>query len=247
MACGSSDSNSIFASGEKLRVAGKYREAIEKYKEVTLYHSKSSAAPDALFRIGEISSLHLKEFEEAVTAFKELLASYSWSDKSSLAQVSLADIYMNNLGDYKQAIVAYQKAISYYGDKKDAQRFQHEIAKSYANLKNYEQQRVELNAFLAKHPESDLIETVYFEIASSFYIEGKPDEAIKAFDVVLEKFPHTPLSLEAKFQRASCMAEREDLRGAIKLLKEIEGVYPNAKIIKNRINRLKKRLKLRRR
>lgn len=247
VSCGSNEGQAVYDKGEKLKKDGRYEEAITEYRYVALHYQKAKFAPEALFRIGEVSYLYLKDFKAAGRAFRDLLNNYSWSARCKQAQLHLADIEMYGLQDFKQAIVEYQKAISYYGAEKEAERFQHEIAKAYFNLENFEQQRVELNLLLTKFPDSELAKSVYYEIANSYYIEGNSDEAIDSYKKVIEKFPSTSVSLESKFQMASCLEEKEDLRGAIAILKEIEGVYPNYKIVKMRIERIKKRLKSRRR
>lgn len=247
VACGQNKVETIYNAGEKLKAEGRYAEALEKYRYVTLHYRNSKLAPDALFRTGEINYLYLKDFQSATRAFRNLLSNYSFSVRSKVAQLHLADIEMYGLQDFKQAIVEYQKAISFYAEEKEAERFQHEIAKAYYNLGNYEQQRVELNLLLVKFPASERVESVYFEIGNSYYIEGRPDEAIESYRKVIEKFPNTAVSLESKFQMASCLEEKEDLKGSVTLLQEIEGVYPNPRIVKMRIERIKKRLKDRRR
>ncbi|MBE9503170.1 MAG: tetratricopeptide repeat protein [Proteobacteria bacterium] len=247
VSCGSNEGQTIYDKGEKLKKEGRYEEAITKYRYVVLHYQKAKIAPEALFRIGEVSYIYLKDFNAAARAFRDLLNNYSWSARCKQAQLHLADIEMYGVQDFKQAIAEYQKAISYYGADKESERFQHEIAKAYFNLENFEQQRVELTLLLSKFPDSELAQSVYYEIANSYYIEGRPDEAIEAYKKVIEKYPNTSTSLESKFQTASCLEEKEDLKGAIEILKEIEGVYPNYKIVKMRIERIKKRLKSRRR
>lgn len=245
--CGKDAAIAAFERGEELREAGRYSEALERYGYVALHHGESAVAPDALYRMGEINYLYLSDFDSAVDAFRRLIAKYLWSDRCPRAQSYLADIYMYKLHDYKQAIIEYQKAILYYGTKRESERFQYEIAEAYFNLKNFEQQRVEINLLLNRFPDTELKREALIKLANSYNVEGKLDEAVKGYKRIIESYPDTAVALEATFQLAASLEEKEDLRGALKLLKEIRGVYPNPKIVRLRMERIEKRLKKKRR
>lgn len=245
--CARDEARSLFEKGESLRGAGAYVEAIETYRRVVLHHEQSELAPEALYRIGELNYLFLNEFTEAAGAFNRLITSYPLSVRCREAQRYLADIYMHKLGNRKQAIVEYQKAIMYYGDSTEAEEFQHEIASAYFDLKNFHQQRLELRHILTVFPNTGRRGEIYFQIANSYYVEGRLDDAINTFSDILKDFPDSPLAVEAKFQLAVCLEEKEELKKAISLLEEIVGVYPNPKLVERRIERIKKRLMKRRR
>jgi len=246
-ACSGDKGRDVLEQAEKLREGRQYAEAIEKYRHITVHYGKSEEAAESFYRIGEISYLYLQDFTAAATAFRNLLNNFPLSSRCKMAQSYLADISMYRFEDYKQAIVEYQRAISYYGDEREAEGFQFEIAKAYFNLKNFAQQRVELNLLLSRFPETDLKGEVYSQIANSYYVEGFPDEAIIFYRKIIEEFPDTPLSLESTFRLAACLEEKEDLKGAVALLEDIEGVYPNSDVVRMRIEKIRKRLKSRRR
>lgn len=247
VSCLGDDGRDVFDSAEKLRNDRRYEEALEKYKHITIQHGKSEIAAESFYRMGEISYLYLQDFTSAAEAFRQLLNNYSWSKRCKKAQNYLAEITMYRFEDFKQAIVEYQRAISYYRGEKEAERFLFEIARAYFNLKNFEQQRVELNLLLSTFPDTELKGEVYYNIANSYYVEGFPDEAIKNYRKIIEEFPDTLLSLESTFKLAGCLEEKEDLNGAIALLEDIEGIYPNSDIVRMRIGKIRKRLKSRRR
>ena len=246
-ACGNHEGESLFEEGETLRKEGRYDEAIEKYSYVVLHYERGEFAPEALFRAGEICYLHIHDFEKAADFLHNLLTSYPWSRRSQVAQKYLAEIFMYKLQDYKQAVVEYQRAISLYGTGEESEQFQFEIAKAYFNLKNFDQQRVELNLLLNSYPDTKLKPEVLFQIANSYFVEGLMDEALKTYQKVIKEFRDTPTAMEATFQMAACLEEKEDLQGALEVLNELVGIYPNYKVIKMRMERIKKRLKVRRR
>ena len=245
--CARDEARSLFEKGEELRTSGVYVDAMKQYRQVVLHHEGSSLAPEALYRIGEINYLFLQAFSEAADAFNKLIAAYPVSDRCPEAQRSLADIYMHKLGNRKQGIVEYQKAILYYGNSAEAEDFQYEIANAYFGLKNFQQQRLELKHMLSTFPDTKRKVEIYFHIANSYYVEGRLDDGIKAFRKILKEFPDSSLTVESTFQLAVCLEEQEKLKKAIALLEEIEGIYPNPTIVERRIERIKKRLKKRRR
>ncbi len=237
----------MFEKGEDLRTSGAYDEAMENYRRVVLHHEHSEFAPESLYRIGEINYIIIQEFDGAISAFSRLINSYPLSPRCREAQGSLADIYMHKLGNRKKAIVEYQKAILYYGNSAQAEAFQYEIASAYFERKNFQQQRLELRHLLTMFPGTKRKGDIYFQIANSYYVEGRLDDAVKTFRGILKDFPDSPLAVESTFQLAVCLEEQEKLKKAISLLEEIYGVYPNPKIVERRIERIKKRLRKRRR
>jgi TolA-binding protein len=245
--CARDEARSLFEKGESFRTSGAYVDAVKQYRKVVLHHEGSSLAPEALYRIGEINYLFLQAFSEAADAFNKLIAAYPISDRCPEAQRFLADIYMHKLGNRKQGIVEYQKAILYYGNSAEAEDFQYEIASAYFGLKNFQQQRLELKHILTTFPDTKRKGEIYFQIANSYYVEGRLDDAVNAFNKILKEFPDSPLTVESTFQLAVCLEEQEKLKKAISLLEEIEGIYPNPTIVERRIERIKKRLKKRRR
>ena len=245
--CARDEARSLFEKGESLRNSGAYDEAIKIYERLVLHHEDSELAPEALYRVGEINYLFLQKFTEAVGSFNRLIASYPLSVRCREAQKSLAHIYMYKLLNRKQAIVEYQKAILYYGDSSEAEDFQYEIASAYFDLKNFHQQRLELKHILTMFPDTERKSEIYFQIANSYYVEGLLDDAIKTFNGILKDFPDSPLVVESTFQLAVCLEEREELKKAISLLESIVGVYSNPKIVEGRIERIKNRLRKRRR
>ncbi|MDH3972869.1 MAG: tetratricopeptide repeat protein [Deltaproteobacteria bacterium] len=247
VSCGKDMGEKEFNRGEKEKASGRYEVAIKAYRQVALHYEKSPLAPEALFQIGQIQYKYLKNYAASIDSFRRLIANYPWSEKCKLAQKYLAHIYMYNLHDDKQAIVEYQKAIGYYAGEEEAEHFQYEITNAYFNLKNFEQQRVELKMLLSMFPDTELKERVYYQVANSYYVEGKLTDAIREYNAIIDRFPHTPYAVEATFQLAICHEEQEDLQGAIKILKKIQGIYPNPQIVENRIKRINRRLKKRHR
>lgn len=245
--CSQGDGETLFNKAGKLRDEGRHVEAIAIYNDVVLHHKKGPFAPHALFEAGEIYYMRLNDYVAAIDEFEELVDRYPDSDKSRLSRRYMADIYMYKLNDYRKAIIEYQKAIPYYQGSSEAEKLLYEVSNAYFNMGDFEQQRVELKLMLETFPESKMRGDISLQIANSYYVGGNLDDAINFYKEIIRDSNDTSLSIEARFQMAICLQENGDLKGAVKLLKEVRNIYPDPKIVERRIERIKKRLKRRRR
>lgn len=97
-------------------------------------------------------------------------------------------IELHDAGNYKAAIKKYDKALKQHPDSKLAL---YEIAFSYAMMKKYDESiTYGLKALAAKDDDNGIDIMIYDLMGSSYDDMGKPEEAIKLFDVGLSNGEH---------------------------------------------------------
>lgn len=229
-----------YTEAEGLLAEGEYRDAIDLYRSIAERQSGHPRIPDALYKIGEIETLYQKDDQQALVAFLTLEKDYPKNPQALAAQKYLAQIYKNRLEDYGRAIVAYQNLLE--GGVEEADQIQYEIADCYFRQENYEQARIEFLSLGKNFPDTPLMPEIRYRIAVTYSLEGLSKEAENAYRNMIREWPKSPYALEARFGLASVLEERGELKAALKILEELQGVYPDDDVLIKKIDQVAERI-----
>ena len=224
---------------------GDYEDAVSAYRDIYEDHPEFVLSPRSLFRAGEVQNLFLKRFHDALLAFHNLERDYPDSPYVAEALIQEAEIYKSRLRDYGRAAALYQKLLDLGMEPSD--RFQYELADCYFRLNNFEQARIEFENLLKNWPESILLTEVEYRIGMTYALDGKLKDAEKAFRTILKEKPDDPFAVETKFSLASVLEDQERLRESLKVLQELEGIYPAPEALKRKIEKVEDRIKKKKR
>jgi TolA-binding protein len=167
---------------------------------------------------------------------------YPESKEAPLAKRQIADINMYNLKNYEKAALAYQQLT----DEEildDPDKIQLNIAIAYLKSGDFEQGRIELHYLMDNFPSSSLIAKAYYEIASSYLLEGDKALAIDNYRKIVKFYPTSKYFVDSKYGTAVALEEQGNISEAMAIYKDLEGEYTNPPAIKIRIASLEKRLK----
>ncbi|HBO84367.1 MAG: hypothetical protein A2073_06295 [Deltaproteobacteria bacterium GWC2_42_11] len=240
-ACSDDPALHIYQRAEELLSKGDYIKAIKNYQIIVEKHPGSQFASQAQYKTGRIYNLYMHNDNEAVRSYERLMLMYPYSTEVFSARKDMAEIY-NRQGNYQKAISEYQwltENSSGYG----REQFHYEIAMCYLKLSDTAQTRIELQELTKNYPFSDLAPKIYYQIANTYYLEGKLNDAIKAYDYVIRNYPEDAFAAEAKLGKAVCLEETDNLNGALKLYKEVADRYTNKEAVWERIRSIEARLK----
>ncbi|ALC14808.1 hypothetical protein DSOUD_0006 [Desulfuromonas soudanensis] len=230
-----------FARAEALVEEGEYQRAADSFRSLYDHHPGFARAPEALFQAGEIQNLYLKRYHEALLAYLLVEKDYPESVYFRRAQAQVADIYKNRLRDYSRAIVAYQKLLD--GGAPNLDSVQYEVADIYFRMNNFEQARIEFESLLKNYPESPLVPEVHYRIGVAYSLEEAPAEAEEAFRAVIKEWPDSPYAVEARYGLAGVLEDQEQLRSALQVLEDLQGIYPNAEALAQRTEQVRERIR----
>jgi len=229
-----------YLRAEELLAEGNYEDALEKYESIYDNHPEYFRSPAALFKAGEIEALYLKEYQKALLSFLLLEKNYSNAEETLRAQEYLAELYKNRFEDYGRAIVALQKLLE--GGGAEGDRIQYEIADCYFHQNNYEQARIEFLSLGKNFPQSPLMPEVRYRIAVTYSLQGMSKEAENAFRNMIKEWPQSPYAVEARFALASVLEERDELLAALRMLEELQGIYPNDEALLKKLEQVRERI-----
>ncbi len=229
-----------FQNGMALRQSGRYAEAVELFSNLHDDYPSFVRVPQALFQKAEVLDLYLSRHSDALLTYLLLERDYPEAPEVDPARRQVAILFKYRLDDCGQAIAAYQKVLDLPGPDND--RLQYEVADCYFRLNNFEQARIEFENLLSNYASSGLTAEVRYRIAMTYALEGKLPEAAAAYRLVMQDWPESPYAIEASFGLATVLEEQEELREALKILEELDGIYPKQDILKRKTDQVRERI-----
>jgi tol-pal system protein YbgF len=100
----------------------------------------------------------------------------------------------------------------------------------------------QLKAFPSQYPQSNLLPNVYYWQGEAHYVLRQFDEALSAFQQVLEQFPNSNKAADALLKRGFSEFEKGDVETAKTTLNNVMQQYPNtstARLARVRLDRIK--------
>lgn len=234
-----------FNLAEKLILDGEYEQAIGLYRGLYEDHPDFVLADKALYRAGEVQNLFSNQHHDALLAFLRLEKDYPDSPHVLPALEQEADIYKNRLRDYGRAAALYQKLVD--RGREPGDRFLYELADCYFRLSNFEQAIIEFENMLKGWPDSPYVTEVRYRIGVAYSLDGKLKQAEEVFRGIIKDLPEDLFAIEARFSLASVLEEQERLREALKILVELEGVYPSTEAVSRKKAQVEERIKKKKR
>lgn len=229
-----------YKKGEELWEAKKYSDALIQYEKAVSENPKGHLAKDALYQIGNIYYLNLRDYQKALDAYRKLVDTSPGSHFSADAQRRIAEIYREKFGDLKGAITEYQRFVKVFP--KEADRARYSMAECYILLKEFDKAREQYENILKETPDIDYKDDVLYQIANSYYLEGKTSEAKKGFEELVEKFPETKFLADARFGIALAFEEEGNLQEALTRLTQLRGIYHDQRVLDLRIRGIQERM-----
>ncbi|MBE0500480.1 MAG: tetratricopeptide repeat protein [Desulfuromonadales bacterium] len=230
-----------FNRAEALILEGEYNGAIELYRRIYEKHPNFELAAKALYRSGEVQNLFINQYHDALLSFLRLEKDYPDSPYVLSALEQEADIYKNRLRDYGRAAALYQKLVD--REREPADRFLYELADCYFRVNNFEQARIEFENLLKAWPKSGYVTEVRYRIGVAYSLEGDLLAAEEVFRQVIKDLPEDQFATEARFSLAAVLEEQERLMESLKILVELDNIYPNPEALERKKSQVEERIK----
>ena len=233
---------------------GRYQQAIEVLRTYYLENPTSQEAAAALWQIGNIYRLNLKDFHKARDAYKVLAERFPDSAYLVKAQMQLGKIYGEHLNDFENAVVAFQQAAAAKNaTNNERAQAKFEAGMAFYYLGNFQQARIEYDGAMQLVPETLLAKRAQLHLAQAYDADGDFDNALERFRA-LAKIDTKNISSEqdralrdiivqARFGEASCLEELSHHAQALAAFEAILDQYPSRRVVEIHIDRLKQRMR----
>lgn len=165
-------------------------------------YPKSGYVDDALYETA-LAYILINQENNALVYFDKLIQGYPSSAKAIQSSLRKGFIYFNR-NDYNNAISSFKNVIEKYPGTQESQE-------ALAALKNIYVETGEVDKYYAYAKGLSFAvvnvteeDSLNYEVAENYYMQGRYDQAVKAFGKYLESFPEGAFSTNAYYYQAEC-------------------------------------------
>jgi tetratricopeptide (TPR) repeat protein len=187
----------------------------------------------ALKFAGDVSYLELGDFTGAISYYRRIISLHPGGKEAREARVVIGDIYRERFRDHLAAIAQYADVAS--SDAPEAPRYQLEVAKAYLELGNWSQARTEARILRERWPEHALADEAQLLTAQAWSLEKRDEEALGAFQALVERKPPPQIAARALEGQAHIHAQAGRLDRALELYALALPIHPNPDAIRTNI------------
>ncbi len=197
-----------FFIGDSFFLAKDYDGAITKYQRFLTKYPDSPLRVSALFRIGS-SQFQKSDYVEARAHFQSVIDRYPRDFFAPLAQYFIAESYLV-AEQYREGLFAYTKVITDYPETIRISPLAHyKLAWNQLQVGDNAQAAQTCRNFLSLYPTNTLAKNVYIIMANALLAMKRPDDAVTAFQRIIDLAPTSEIAEQALF---SILKTQHDLK-----------------------------------
>ncbi|HEX9400799.1 MAG TPA: tetratricopeptide repeat protein [Anaeromyxobacter sp.] len=243
-ACGSAERRLDAANA--LRHAGDSKGALAAYKVILadlgdgpLPAANAAVRWKALRFAGDVSYLELGDYGSAISYYRRIVSLHPGGKEAYEARGVIGDIYRDRFKDHLAAITQYAEVAA--SDSPLAPNFQLEVARGYLALGSTERARAEARVLREKWPQHELAEEAQLLTAQAWALEKKDDEALGAFQALVDREPRPEMKARALEGQAHLHAQAGRFDRALELYALALPTHPNPDAIRTHIEAVRER------
>jgi tetratricopeptide (TPR) repeat protein len=243
-ACGSAERR--LEEANALRHAGDARGALEAYKAILadLGEGALSAGPaavrvKALRFAADVSYLELGDYTGAISYYRRIVSLHPGGEEALEARAVIGDIYRDRFKDHLAAIAQYADVAASSSPR--APQYQLEVARGYLALGNHEQARTEARILRERWPDHALADEAQLLTAQAWALEKKEEEALGAFQALVQRGPSAELEARALEGQAHIHAQAGRFDRALELYARALPSHPNPDAIRTNLEAVRER------
>jgi tetratricopeptide (TPR) repeat protein len=243
-ACSSAEAR-LEAAGA-LRRRGEAKASLQAYQgllgslgEGPLASGPAAVRLKALRAAGDVSYLELGDYAGAIAYYRRIISLHPGGEEALDARAVIGDIFRDRFQDRLAAIAQYADVAA--SEAPQAPRFQLRVAREYLELGNTQQARLEARALRERWPTSPEADEAQLLTGQAWSLDKRPEEALGAFQALVERHPAAELKARALEGQAAIHAQRGQLDRALELYALALPVHPNPEAIRTNIESVRRR------
>ncbi|HSN13125.1 MAG TPA: tetratricopeptide repeat protein, partial [Anaeromyxobacteraceae bacterium] len=233
-ACGSTErrleaANTLRHDGKPKAALAAYQALLAEMGDGPLPEGSARLRAKALQFAAEISYLELGDYAGAIAYYRRIVSLQPATQEAFDARGAIGDIYRERFNDPLAAIAQYADVAA--RDAPVAPTFQLKVIRAWAELKNFQQARMEAGALRERWPTSPEADEAQLLTAQAWAMEGKAEEALGAFRALIERRPKQELVARALEGQALLYAQQGRFDRALELYAQALPIHPNIEAI----------------
>jgi tetratricopeptide (TPR) repeat protein len=193
----------------------------------------------ALRAAGDVAYLELGDYAGAIAYYRRIISLQPGSPEALQARAIIGDIFRDRFQDRQAAIAQYADVAA--GDAPQAPLFQLKVAREYLELGNSEQARAEARTVRERWPVSKEADEAQLVTAQAWALEGREDEAMRAFQALIDRRPAPELVARALEGQAHLLAQLNKFDRSIELYTQALASHPNPDAIRTNLESVRRR------
>lgn len=222
-------------------------EALVEYRKAFdgLRHDESPEAlvlrARALKGAADVYWLEQRKVKEAVGVYRELIQQCPDAPESLDARIILAELLRVHYRDLRGAIDQLTAALKL--NPPQGAELHYQVAKLYFELQDYQQCELETRRLTERFPTSAFVDdSLFLQAQAIAMMEGRRQEASRAFADLRTRFPDSELAPHALFEMGKLRADSGDNEKAIETWVEVLKTHPDPSLVQDYIARARKRI-----
>jgi len=244
--CNARSPETKYHLAERLLEDRKYEAAISEFQDIVDKSPASSLGQEAQLKIAQIQHLYLGRSQDAIESYSEYLKRSKEPLKRREVERTMGDLQFQNLENYDEAIASYTKLVKQSPNTPDAEELIYRLGRAFFLKSQFEDAIKVFQYQKASFPDGEMRWKAELEIGNAKSSMGKCADAIVHFDAIVAGAPKSQKVL-AKFAKASCFEEQDDLDSAYEIFSSIKDDYPTPTVVELKMQKIKRRKILRKR
>jgi tetratricopeptide (TPR) repeat protein len=244
VSCSSSSRRLEEANG--LRHAGDAKGALAAYKAILADLGEGPLPKDdaeirwkALRYAGDVSYLELGDYTGALSYYRRIVSLYPGAKEAYEARGVIGDIYRDRFNDPLAAIAQYADVAA--SGAPGAPGYQLKIARAYLSLGRYDQARTEARLLRERWPTDVMADEAQLLAAQAWALEKRDEEALGAFQALIDRKPRPDLAARALEGQAHIHAQAGRFDRALELYTAALPAHPNPDAIRTNLEAVRER------
>jgi tetratricopeptide (TPR) repeat protein len=225
--------------GEPRVALATYQSLLASLGELPLPAARAAVRLKALRGAGDVAYLELGDYASAIAYYRRVISLAPGSPEAMEARGVIGDIFRDRFQDRQAAIAQYADVAQ--GDGPQAPLYQLKVAREYLELGNAEQARAEARTVRERWPESKEADEAQLVTAQAWALETREDEALRAFQALIDRHPAPELVARALEGQAHLLAQVNKFDRAIELYTEALASHPNPDAIRTNLESVRRR------
>jgi TolA-binding protein len=225
--CPGSENEGLYTAAEGFWERKMYGLAAQNYEQFALQHPGHPRAEQSLYKAGFVQAYFLLDFPRAIQLFHRLTVLHPESPYALQAHLILAETYSTHLKEYPRAIAQYERIIELQGTLGgETSRYYYQIARCHFLMGDRNQALGIYERICRESPGGDSADDASYQIGYLQFLEGRMEEAERAFRVFLEKYPESPWTFDGMVHLAGCLEKQHRGEESREIRKKIRERFP---------------------
>lgn len=216
---------------------GQLEAALESYETLAKQADTQERKAALWFRAAEVSAA-LGDFERSLESYLKSMRSVPFSELAERASQRRAELYLQ-LNNSEAMLAEYAQLIKHYPKSANRYMYRLRLAEAHLILGHFPDALHELeNMYPDPDLPAEMKETVFFNAAELYFLDGKFQQAMNVYSAFLQTFPDSVLAGEAHLKLASVLERLGQINMAVQATKPAEKLYPNKEVVEMRLRNL---------